>query len=77
MISYTIEKIGKSTAIWGYYPTNKLKPLVYLRKPKQLSEEGWQKVLESIYLNLPFNCSTGLYPEEETGENNLKVRGIV
>ena len=54
--SYSISKKGirgvvKGAAIWGHVGTTVF-PLVYLRKPKHLSDSDWQEVLDGVRLEL-------------------------
>lgn len=54
--SYSVNKTGikglvKSPAIWGH-KDNVMFPLVYLRKPKHMSEKDWQEVLEGLRLEI-------------------------
>ena len=57
--SYSIDKEGvkgicKSPAIWGNnMNTNEVYPLVYLGKPKWMTDEAFNKVLDGLRLDLP------------------------
>lgn len=60
--SYSIGKETKTPILWGHFDvldtdTGKvgglISPLVYLRRPKWVSEEDFNKVLDGVTLNLP------------------------
>lgn len=67
LITYSIDKtkeFAKSVIIWGEIEriddlNNKknysLAPLIYLQKPKWISEESFEKIVSGIKLDLPLN----------------------
>lgn len=54
--SYFINRNGlgytKSPAIWGNYKPNTIAPLVYLKKPKWVSDDDFDKILDALKLEL-------------------------
>lgn len=63
LITYSIDKtkkFAKSIIIWGEIRhekdigpiTYRMEPLIYLQKPKWLSEESFEKIVSRIELNL-------------------------
>ena len=51
-----IKGVNKSSAIWGLRSDkNELIPLAYLKKPKALNDKQWEKIVNSISLNITNN----------------------
>ena len=57
LLSYAVKRIepDKREAIWGMFEPNILVPLCYLQKPKHVSQEDWQIIIEAIRLELNQN----------------------
>ena len=47
-----LEGICKSPVIWGHRESSMM-PLVYLRKPKWMTEEDFYKVVDNLTIHLP------------------------
>lgn len=61
--SYSISDKGtlgvKSHAIFGFYKPNIIAPLVYLRKPKWVSDKDFERIVSSLKLELVIMESKG------------------
>jgi len=59
--AYSIETSGikgicKSPSVWGHDATNNgMYPLIYLKKPKWMSDKQFSKVVKGITLNINAN----------------------
>jgi hypothetical protein len=56
LVGYSISTDGlayiKSAAIYGHYKPNTIAPLVYLQKPKWVSDEDFKRIISSLKLEL-------------------------
>jgi hypothetical protein len=55
LIAYQLMKpfVTKSWGIWGLYEPNILKPIIYFKKPKMVSDDKWLEIMENIKIILP------------------------
>ena len=53
MKSYSVETIKplKRPAIWAFCEPNHIRPLVYLQRPKWVSDEQWARILKVIKID--------------------------
>jgi len=57
-VSSPINGVCKSYGIWGQ-EGSKIAPLAYLKKPKYITAEQWEKIVAAIKLELPVGFEIG------------------